>query len=584
MPRGAFPGFRWLTAIMHRIHRRLQQLSYDYCVWAEWLGTRCEREARRALPQASLQPLISIRMGVSTAQPRHLRRAVESVLAQRYPHWELCIDVAASATPAVLAVLSRYRRRDTRVIVRHDAAEPTTLATSPVPADETFIVWLHPDSALARDALRHVAQAVSEHQEPQLLYGDEDSMGRFKRRVEPRHKPTWSPHLLRSCNFIGRPWFMRFDLWQRLNGPRFGCDEDLEHDLLLQAAEQVPPGGVHHIRRVLYHRRLDTQTGEADPGSNARLKEQSRRAVETHLRRCGIAATVAPIPGWAGFNRISYAVEPKPLVSVIIPTRDKVQLLKRCVTGLQERTDYPAIELIILDNGSVEPATQTYLSALGGRADVQVLRVDMPFNFSALCNLGARAAHGELFCFLNNDMEITHPEWLQELVGLAVQPEIGAVAPLLRYSDGRIQHLGIRVDPPWPRLIGDGWREPLSRRDAVRLHAVHDVSAVNGGCLVTRRDVFAAAGGFDEALPVAYNDVDFCFAVRKAGFWVVVTPFAELNHELCASRRDVQKSERLRDWQASIRYLQVKWPDQWGNDPFQTVSDRAETARHRSGR
>ena len=150
-----------------------------------------------------------------------------------------------------------------------------------------------------------------------------------------------------------------------------------------------------------------------------------------------------------------------------------------------------------------------------------------------------------------------------------MQPEVGAVAPLLRYPDGRIQHLGIRVDPPWPRLIGDGWREPLSRQDAVRLQAVHEVSAVNGGCLVTRRDVLVAVGGFDEALPVASHDVDFCFAVRTAGFWVVVTPFAELNHELFASRRNVQQSERLRDWQESSRYLQDKWPEWWGNDPFQ---------------
>jgi GT2 family glycosyltransferase len=418
--------------------------------------------------------------------------------------------------------------------------------------------------------LEQVAQAVSDYPDVQLLYSDEDSLTRFGRRVEPRFKPDWSPHLLRSHNFIGRPWFIRSDLWQRLNAEAFTRNEDLEHDILLQAAEHVLHEGVYHIRRVLCHRGLDTQAGYGGSGSNARLAEQSRQAVESHLRRCGLAASVEPIPGWDGFNRISYAVEPKPLVSVIIPTRDKVTLLRRCVTGLQERTDYPAIELVILDNGSVEPDTLAYLSALAGQANVQVLRVDAPFNFSALCNLGAKAAHGDILCFLNNDMEITHPEWLQELVGLAVQPEIGAVAPLLRYPDGRIQHLGIRVDPPWPRLIGDGWREPLSRRDAVRLQAVHDVSAVNGGCLVTRRDVFAAAGRFDEALPVAYNDVDFCFAVRKAGFWVVVTPFAELNHELFASRRDVKRSERRRDWQESIRYLQDKWPDQTGDDPFQT--------------
>ena len=575
MQHGGGLGFRWLTARVGCVHRRLQQRSYDYFVWSEWLAAQCGSGTQRALRSQTHKPLISIRLGIATAQPRHLRRALESVLSQRYPCWELCIDVEATATPAVLSILARYQARDQRVIVRHDAVEPKTAAAKPVPADETFIVWLHPDDALARNALEQVAQAVSDHPDVQLLYGDEDSLTRFGRRVEPRYKPDWSPHLLRSHNFIGRPWFVRSDLWGRLNVPRVGCDAGREHDILLQVAELVPPGSVHHIRRVIYHRRLDTQTGEAGSGSNARLIAQSRQAVEAHLQRSGIAATVEPIPDWAGFNRISYAVETKPLVSVIIPTRDKMTLLKRCVTGLQERTDYPAIELVILDNGSVEPDTLAYLSALSGQANVQVLRVDAPFNFSALCNRGARAAHGDLFCFLNNDMEITHRGWLEELVSLAVQPEIGAVAPLLRYPDGRIQHLGIRVDLPWPRLIGDGWRQPLSRRDAARLHAVHDVSAVNGGCLVTRRDVFAAVGGFDEALPVASNDVDFCFAVRKAGFWVVVTPFAELNHELFASRRDVPKSERRRDWQESIRSLQVKWPDQWGNDPYLAASDRA---------
>jgi GT2 family glycosyltransferase len=575
MQRGGLPGFGQLTAIAQRVHHRLQRRSYEYRVWTEWLGARCGGWTQRALPSKAHKPLFSIRMGMSTTQPRHLRRAVESVLAQRYPHWELCIDVEATATPAVLTKLARYQARDQRVIVRHDAVEPTTAAATPAPADETFVAWLNPGDALARDALEQVAQAFSEHPDVHLLYGDEDSLTRFGRRVEPRFKPDWSPHLLRSHNFIGRPWFMRSDLGQRLNVLQFGCVASLEHDILLQAAEQVLPEGVHHIRRVLCHRGLDTRSAAADPGSSDRLIEQSRRAVEAHLQRSGIAATVAPISGWAGLNRISYAIEPKPFVSVIIPTRDKVTLLKRCVTGLQERTDYPAIELIILDNGSVEPDTLASLSALAGQANVQVLRVDSPFNFSALCNLGAKAAHGDLFCFLNNDMEITHPEWLQELVALAVQPEIGAVAPLLRYPDGRIQHLGIRVDPPWPRLIGDGWREPFSRQDAARLCAVHDLSAVSGGCLVTRRDVFAAVGGFDEALPVASNDVDFCFSVRKAGFWVVVTPFAELNHELFASRRDVPKPDRRRDWEDGIRYLQVKWPDQWGNDPYLTVSDRA---------
>ena len=566
---GGLPMLRRLSAIMHRVHRRLQQLSYDYVVGSEWACTRLESFMQREQQHLVRQPLISIRMSVSTASARQLRRAVESVLAQRYPHWQLCIDVDVSATPAVLKELMRYQERNPRVVVELGAGDVVMAAPSPVSATETFIVWLQPQDALARGALYRVVQAISVNPGLKLLYGEEDGLGRFGRRMQPRFKPAWSPHLLRSHNYIGRPWFIRFDLWSRLNNQRSCYDTSLEYDLLLQVTEQVQPGEVHHIRRVLYHRGLDQRAVAVDPAKSALLIQQSQRAVEAHLCRRGIVATGEPIPGWTGFHRMTYTLPQNPLVSVIVPTRDKLKLLERCVTGLHEQTDYPAIELIILDNGSVEPDTMAYLSDLGGRPNVQVLRVDSPFNFSALCNQGAWAAHGDILCFLNNDIEITHRDWLKELVGLAVQPEVGAVAPLLRYPDGRIQHLGIRVDPPWPRLIGDGWREPLSRQDAVRLQAVHEVSAVNGGCLVTRRDVLVAVGGFDEALPVAYNDVDFCFAVRKAGFWVVVTPFAELNHELFASRRNVQQSERLRDWQESSRYLQDKWPEWWGNDPFQ---------------
>ena len=258
-------------------------------------------------------------------------------------------------------------------------------------------------------------------------------------------------------------------------------------------------------------------------------------------------------------------------MSVIIPTRDKLPLLQRCVDGLLARTDFPMIELIILDNGSVEPATHDYLAQLHQRPNVQVLRMEAPFNFSALCNLGARTASGQLFCFLNNDMAITERGWLEELAGLALQPEVGAVGPLLRYPDGRLQDLGVRVDPPWPRPIGDGLHDGPQAQRMTRLRAVHNVSAISGGCLVTRRAAFTAVGGFDEALAVTYNDVDFCFKLRAAGYWIVWTPFAALHHELSATRGQRRTLEQqLRDQRESL-YLRQKWPDLLAAEPFYTM-------------
>jgi GT2 family glycosyltransferase len=555
--------------MIRRLHRRCRRLSYDYRVWSDWLSTQALDDDWRGRPDGTGRPLISASLSVSASRPRHLRRAVASVLAQRYPHWTLHIRVDPTASSEVLAMVSDIARRDRRVTVALDHTPSTTSVSSADRAPETFHVWLHPDDTFAADAFGHVATTVRTHPDVQVLYGNEDSLGPWGRRTRPQFKSAWSPHRLRSYNFIGRPWFIRADLYSRLEVPATDRERCVDYGLLLQATEHVPPGAIQHIRRVLYHRGHDTHTRETDARQHHDVATRSRHAVVSHLQRCGIDATVESIPGWTGFNRITYAMPTKPLVSVIIPTRDKLPLLDRCVTGLLQRTNYPATEVIILDNGSREPATHAYLAALAGQPRVQVLRVDAPFNFSALCNRGARAASGHVLCFLNNDMEITTPQWLEELVGLAMQPEVGAVAPLLRYPDGRIQHLGIRVDPPWPRLIGDGWREPLTQRDAARMHAVHNVAAVTGGCLVTRRDVFVEVGGFDEALPVAHNDVDFCLSVRRAGRWVVVTPFTELSHELFVSRREMPKAARRRDWEDGLRYLADKWRDQWGRDPFE---------------
>jgi O-antigen biosynthesis protein len=254
--------------------------------------------------------------------------------------------------------------------------------------------------------------------------------------------------------------------------------------------------------------------------------------------------------------------------SVIIPTRDRLDLLQPCLDGLWSGTDDPELEVIVVDNGSVEPEVLRYLADLAARPNVRVLHDGAPFNFSALCNLGAQAATGDVLCFLNNDIVVTKPGWLRELAGLALQPGVGAVGPLLRYPDGRIQHMGIELKQPWAaQLIGHG-RDYARAQRTLALCTVRNVIAVTGACLVVSRAAFHAVGGFDECLPVAFNDVDLCLNLHAAGHWNVWTPFAELTHHHWATRgRDNTPEGEVRK-AGEAGYLRQKWENTIPCDPF----------------
>ena len=548
-------------------HRRLEVVSYDYWVWSHRLTARTRAKLRHKLSQFSYRPLLSVLIVASDPTLRGLRRSLDSVGQQLYPHWEVWLVLATIPTPAANALLAAYQARfpQLHVYQQPSAGTPNAKRTLEEMQGE-YIVFLHLNDQLATDALYRIAEAVNAQPDVTLLYSDEDSRNRWGRRVEPRFKPDWSPHLLRSHNYIGHLLVMKATLIEAVGGLPHTFSAAHEYDLILRAVEPLPPTHIYHIRRVLYHRRRATQSDKALLANDERASV-AQRAVENHLQRCGIEATVAPIFAHPGLHRLKYPLPSDCRVSVIVPTRDRLELLQPCVTGVLEETDYPNLELIILDNGSVEPATQGYLAAISQRPNVQVIGVDAPFNFSALCNLGARAASGDLLCFLNNDIKITQAGWLRELATLASQPEVGAVGPLLRYPDGRIQHMGIRLDTLFPQLIGDGKAEAELQSSGI-LHTVRNVAAVTGGCLVTRRAVLTAVGGFDEALAVAYNDVDLCLSLRRAGYWIVWTPFAELVHLLSATRTLERTAQAQARFVQEIRHLRHKWPQLSAQDPF----------------
>ena len=494
-----------------RMHRLVASVKWSGRTWLQRLGRDEATSSGYSVACPSVQPLVSVLFVVRNDSPSALRRSVESVLRQSTPQWEMRIIVDPVAHPGTMPPLARWRQRDQRVhIVQRswsDVADAYQAALEGAAGE--FVLPLHHGDELSPDAVASFAQAAREQPALDMLYADEDVVGRFSVPLQPFLKPDWSPHLLSSHDYVGQPLALRTALALEVGGFRAGFAEAFQYDLLLRGIERVATGGIMHLPRILYHRRR------------------------------------------SGFSPPS-------------PARDKLELVRTCVRGLLEYVGSVTLDVVVVDNGSVEPATLHSLDDLAGRQGVRVLRINEPFNFSRLCNRAAAIAAGETLCFLNNDVDPGDGLWIEEHAALASLPDVGAVGPLLRHPDGRLQHLGIRVDEPMPRLIGDGARDS----DLVDCVPRHVVRAVSGDCLVTRREVFERIGGFDERLAVACNDVDFCLRLRAAGLRVVWTPFAELTRVPLATRGRVRTADDRARWGSEYASFEDRWGDALEVDPF----------------
>jgi GT2 family glycosyltransferase len=334
--------------------------------------------------------------------------------------------------------------------------------------------------------------------------------------------------------------------------------------------ERLQPSQVRHIPRILYHWRAVAGSLAAVPDAKPYAKEAARRAIGGHLQRSGIAARVEPCPENAESHRVTYEIpDPPPLVSIVIPTRDRVELLQQCLTSIRERTDYPSVELIIVDNSSTETATLKFLQEIEQQPDTRVVRDSAAFNFSRLINRGAAAAKGDVLAFLNNDVEAKEPGWLREMVSHVMRAGIGAVGARLWYPNGTLQHGGV--------ILGLGGVAGHAFTGVPRGHAGYfnrawlqqNCSAVTAACMLVRREVFEKAGGFDEKnLAISFNDVDFCLRLRAAGLQNVWTPSASLIHHESASRGHQYTREEQVQFVAEAAYVQRKWARELLSDPF----------------
>ncbi len=517
------------------------------------------------------RPVISVVMPVYDTPEGLLAKAIQSVLDQVYPYWELCIADDASTQPHVREVLERYGALDSRIKVAYrktngHICEATNTAVNLATGE--FVALFDHDDVLSPLALYEVAAEVDGHPGAQFIYSDEDKIDVEDRRFDPYFKPEWNPDLNEAQNYTSHLSVYRTDLIRALGGFRKGYEGSQDWDLLLRAIERIPPSSIRHIPKLLYHWR-------AVPGSTAfQLTEKSypveaaRMALEDHFNRQGQAVEILPVPGdhW----RIRYPLPaPPPFVSLIIPTRNALKLVRQAVQSILAKTDYPAFEIIIVDNGSDDAETIAYLAQVQ-RDDprVRVMSYREPFNYSAINNRAVREARGEVIGLLNNDVEAIDGGWLAEMVSHAIRPGVGAVGAMLYYPLNTVQHAGVVLG--LGGVAGHPFKE-FPRGDQGqknRLRLVQNYSAVTAACLLIRKDRFLEVGGLNEKdLSIAFNDVDLCCKLIKAGYRNLWTPHAELYHHESATRGVEDTPEKKARFQSEIDYMMNTWADLLMADP-----------------
>jgi len=564
---GGVGGFR------AAVRRNLSHRAPDYPQWVAAYDTLTDagrREITARIAALGHKPLISVLMPVFDPPLHLLDEAIRSVQAQLYPHWELCIADDASRDPQVRALLARRAAEDARirVVCREQNGHISRASNSALElATGEFVALLDNDDILPEYALFFVVDAINRQPDAGILYSDEDKLNAAGHRFYPYFKSDWNPSLFLSHNLISHFGVYRTQLMLEVGGFRVGFEGSQDYDLAARCVEKLRTEQIVHIPRVLYHWRVVPGSTAADIEGKPYALTASERALNEHLRRQGIAGTVEALP--SGVHRVHYTLpNPPPLVSIIVPTRNAVELLRTCITSVREKTQYANYEILLVDNGSDDPAALAYIASLAADPMIRVIRDERPFNYSALNNRAAREARGELLLLLNNDIEVITPDWLGEMVGIAMQSDVGAVGARLWYPNDTLQHGGVVIGLGGVACHAHRGLPKGQRGYCFRAEVMQDFSAVTGACLMVKKSQFFEVGGLNEVdLAVAFNDIDLCLKLRERGYRNVWTPFAELYHHESISRGPENTPEKRARFKREIEYMQKHWEKWIAHDP-----------------
>ncbi|MHB1479482.1 MAG: glycosyltransferase [Acidithiobacillus ferrooxidans] len=547
------------------------RMRSDYEKWIRQYDTLTDvdRVAIRAhIASFANPPTFSVVMPTYNPPEKFLRKAIESVRAQIYPHWELCIADDASPLPHVRRVLEEYVRKDPRikVVFREQNGHISAASNSALEiATGDYVALLDHDDALAEHALYWMAAEIMAHPEAELLYSDEDKISEKDRRCDPYFKPDWNPELLLGQNYINHLGVYKKERVLRLGGFRQGFEGSQDWDLVLRFTDDLPPEKIRHIPAVLYHWRILDGSTASDLSAKPYVVNAAKIAITESLQRRGEEFFLDGACNSA-FHLPRLSVKNTPKVSIIIPTRNGLSDLRQCLNSLS-LTEYPCTEILVIDNQSDDTDTLAYLAEIQRRPGHRVLSYPYPFDYAAMHNWAVPQANGEYICLLNNDTEVITPQWLNEMLGQAQRQEVGAVGAKLLYADGTVQHGGVVLG------LGGiaGHAHKHIRKDSHghfgRAALVQNFSAVTGACLTMRKSHWNQVGGMASELTVAFNDVDLCLRLREAGLRNVWLPQALLYHHESKSRGSDIHPEKLQRFALEHAYMQWRWGGWLKRDP-----------------
>lgn len=512
--------------------------------------------------------VISIIMPVYNPDPNYLELCILSVLEQSFQNWQFCIADDASTDPEVHAVLRKYAEIDERISVTFreenghiSAASNSALAM----ATGAYVALLDHDDALPEHALAHVAKAIQDNPELQLIYSDEDKLNNEGRRIDPHFKSDWNRDLFYSQNYITHFSVIDRSIMTHINGFRVGYEGAQDYDLLLRVIAQIPDENIHHIAKILYHWRAHEGSTAMAAEAKSYTHIAGKRALEDFMRENEPAGVTVNDGKIENMFHVSWPLpEILPKVSIIIPTRDYLGVLRTAVISILEKTSYSNYEIVIVDNGSVEQETLDWFATMQAQHEnLRVLRYDAPFNYSAINNFAVEQVHSDIIALVNNDIEVISPDWLNEMAGHALRDDIGCVGAKLYFSNGQIQHGGVIIGIGGMAGHAHKYFDGHHHGYFSRLFATQNLSAVTAACLVMRRSVFLEVGGLDaENLAVAFNDVDLCLKVQAAGYRNLWSPYAELFHHESISRGGEDTPEKKARFQEEVDFSVDKWKPQ----------------------
>lgn len=506
------------------------------------------------------EPLISIVVPLYNTKKVFFKKMVNSVLNQTYKNWELCLVDDGSLNFSL-----EYLKKNNKVkYLKRDENGGIAVATNQAISMATgdYIAFLDHDDTLSPNAILEVVKAINLNSNIKLLYSDEDKIKESGKYYSPHFKSNWNRDMFFSQNYINHLVVIEKGIVSKVGGIRDGFNGSQDYDLLLRVLNHIENNQIFHIPKILYHWRATKNSTAYSHLAKIETTDMGIKALKDYFKE---SANVKK-----GFlpntYKIEYPIRNKPLVSIIIPTKDKLDLLKTSIESIFDKTVYKNYEILIIDNQSKKEETINYFREIEKRDRVKVIEYNKPFNYSAINNFASKKAKGEILLFLNNDTKIINKGWITEMLQHSLREDIGIVGAKLYYEDKTIQHAGV--------ILGIGGVAGHSHKYYKfnehgyfsRLKIIQNYSALTGACIMVRREVFNEVGGFEERLKVAFNDIDFCLKVREKGYRNLWTPYAQLYHfESKTREKDKKSCPRFKE---EINFMKSTWKDKLKNDPY----------------